>query len=154
MNLISSNLVSKYMAFVILGIEYSIWLIGPLSLFLLSVHHFKQLTSPFKEGVELNGFRNVTIVSKWFLSSIIGFLIIGYKSFIKYEVFIEILYHISECTAIVSICSLNILIIYKFKLKLTNNRLNKNNFKNEKKAILCKIFLNLHLLITWAPVLL
>ena len=145
MNLVSSNLISKNLDYITKSIDSSIWLINPLSLLLLSLHRFKQLISPFKEGVELNKFRIVTIVSLWLLSPIICFPIIWHI------LFIEILHHIIECTAVISTCSFNFLIIYKFKLKLKNNRLNKNNFNNEKKAIVCTVWLNLMLLTTWAP---
>ena len=151
MNLISSNVISKKMFYISLSIDNSIWLISPLSLLLLSLHRYKQLTSPFKERVELNRFRILIIVSIWFLSSIIGFLIIWYILFIKYEEYIEILYHFIQCAVIISTISLNILIIYKFKSKLKNTKLNKNSFKNEKKAILCSVWLNILLLITCAP---
>ena len=59
MNLISSYVISKSLFFIMESVDYSIYLIGPASLFLLSLHRLKQLISPFKEGVQLNIFRIV-----------------------------------------------------------------------------------------------
>ena len=151
MNLINSNLISSDLVFIADSMDYSAWLISPASLFLLSLHRLKQLISPFKEGVKLNRFRVVTIISIWFIFPILGFLINWSRTLIKNEQLIDLLYHITDSIIIISTCVANILIIVQFKSKLKNSRLNKKNFKNENKAILCTLSLGLLLLITCGP---
>ena len=88
------------------------------------------------------------------MSPIISFPIIWYKNFIKYDNVIEILYYMYQCIIVIIVCIVNIIIILKFKSKLKNTKLNKTNFKNERKAIRCTFYLNSMLLITWGPALL
>ena len=149
-NLISSNVISRNLTFVTDSIRYTIWWISPVSLLLLSFHRFKQIISPFKEGVKLNRFRVITLVSIWLIVPTISFPIIWYENSIKPEelktFFID---YICDLILFISVFILNILIIVQFKSKLKKTRLNKNNFKNEKKAILCTLTLAMLLFITW-----
>ena len=148
MNLVSSNVISQNLAFISDSIDNSIWWISPLSLLLLSLHRLKQLISPFKEGVKLNRFRIVRIVLIWLLFPIISFLIVW---FIQYDEYFKLILYSGDLIIFTSTCIVNILIILKFKSKLNNSKLNKRNFKNEKKAILCTLSLTLLLSITWTP---
>ena len=150
-NLISSYKISETINCLTESIDYSIWLISLSSLFLLSLHRFKQLISPFKEGVELNRFRFTLIISIWFIFPMISCPLIWYRKFITYEDYFELLFYISDCIFILTICILNILIMIQFRSKVKNKKLKKNNFKKEKKAILCTLSLTLLLLITMGP---
>ena len=151
MSLISSLKISKTSIFVKESIEYAAWLNTFLSLFLLSWHRFKQLISPFKESAMLNKLRIVILTSKWLILPPICFFIIWCKTFTQYKDLIEFLHYLSGMITNVSVFILNILIILKFKSKLKNTKLNKNNFKYEKKAILCTFVLTLQFLKSLAP---
>ena len=151
MTLINSNVISKNFVFVTDSIDFSSWSISPLSLFLLSLHRFKQLVSPFKEGVKLNSLRIVILVSIWVFFPLIWFPIIWYKNLLITEELIYFLSYIIQCIIIILVFILNILISFQFKIKLKNTRLNKNDFRNEKKAILCTLTLASMLLITLGP---
>ena len=151
MSIISSSLIGKNLNYIAKSFDDSIWWMSPSLLFLLSLHRFKQLISPFKEGVKLNRFRIVTIVSIWLFFPALSFLLNWYNMYIKYQEIIPILDWASELFIIISICILNILIIVHFKSKLKNTTLNKNNFRKEKKAILCTLSLTLLLLLTTGP---
>ena len=151
MNLNSSYVLNKTLHFINESIDSWIWKTSLFSLLLLSLHRLKQLISPFKEGNKLNRFRVIAIVSMWFILPIYFFLMHWYKMYIKNETLIRILEYLSECAFIISICFLNVLIIVQFKKKMKNTTLNKNNFKKEKHAILCTLWLTLLLLITTGP---
>ena len=148
MNLISPDVISPNIDFVTKSIDLSIWFMMLSSLLRLSLHRFKQLISPFKEEVKLNKFRILTIVSIWFIFPIISFLS---NWLIKNEELIELLFCVSVLIVFISVCILNILIILEFKSKLKNTKLNKSNFKNEKKAILCTLSFCMLLFIIWVP---
>ena len=142
---------SETLTYLIDSIDSAIYLISPSLLFLLSLHRLKQLISPFKDGVKLNRLRIAAIVSIWLFIPIMYFIINWYNMIIKYERSIDMFYHISLSMIILSILVVNILITVKFKSKLKNKRFKKNNFKKEKKAIICTLSLSLILLITMGP---
>ena len=127
MNYVSSYVISTNLFFVTESIDYSIWWISPLSLLLLSMHRFKQLISPFKEGAKLNRLRVLTIVSIWLIFPIISFPITWSKNLIKTEELVNSFNYIRDFIVMISVYILNILIVVQFKLKLKNTRLNKKN---------------------------
>ena len=151
MKIISSYVISESVFFITEGIDYSTFIISPSLLFLLSLHRFKQLISPFNEGIKLNRFRIAVVIAMWLLSPIVAFCIVWYRTFIKYEKLIEFIFFISSLIITISLVIINILIIYQFKSKLKDKKLNKRNLNNERKAILCTLSLTLLLLIVIAP---
>ena len=119
-------------------------------LFLLTIHRFRQIVTPFKEGNQLNKFRIFIIIATWTISALNGILNGIFREFEKIY-FIEFLSDfIGFYIPLIAVIVLNILILNKFYFKLKNSKFKNKNLKNEKNAIACTVSSTLLLLLTFS----
>ena len=137
------------------SVDNAVYIINFLSLITLSYHRLRQLIKPYEEKATINRFRIFVIISIWIASLVISFLNFFISEYLVNSEFYSKLILILITLIfldfpILSILILNILIIRNFKAKLDKKitKIKKINFKNEKNAIKCIVFMNTGILLT------
>ena len=139
----------KLFLFMLISVEYAVYLISYLCLILLSYHRLRQLIKPFEEKASIDRLRIFVIISIWIGSLIISFLTFYQSEYLVNSEFYRKIISISIdlivfYIPILSILILNVIIVRNFKAKLNKKitKIKKINFKNEKNAIKCIVCMN------------
>ena len=141
------QIIDKKLKNVTHAIDAAVTSISILSLFILSLHRYRQLSVPFKEKTEIDKIRTILIIAIWAICLIYWNAFNFYSSNYSSK---NLIYCFSigifQFVPIFAIILLNILIIKEFILKIRNSKLNKVKFKRERKAIKCVLCISILLI--------